>query len=367
MARRGVGKFSVVTAGAMALGVLAAPALAQPGGWVDPVSGQQFVRITHPGNAAYSGFDPFGYTSGRGSVGYEYNIARMEVTTGQWLEFFNTFMTRAQPVPWLWEPGNWGAEVDPNYQGPGTRYRLRNIPDAANVGAHAVSWRTAAMYCNWLHNNKSTDLAAIQSGAYDTSTFVNLGNGQWTDQQTRSEGARYWIPSLDEWLKAAHWDPNNPNNNGWWTYSNGSETPLTYGPPPAFGGDGSGQANSGFTLPNFRHYDIPLGSYPDTPSVWGLLDIAGGGSEWTETVRFGASGMTRHHDGSSAGTLGGDSVYGGSAQLPYSVGGDFNLRLASSVPAPGTLVIPALFVFQSLARRRRTCAHARTSLACRSG
>ncbi|MDX2131316.1 MAG: SUMF1/EgtB/PvdO family nonheme iron enzyme [Planctomycetota bacterium] len=331
---------SLCAAFALAAVLTPAPALAQPG-WVDPVSGQQFVRITHPGNAAYSGFDPFGYTTGRGSVGYEYNIARMEVTTGQWLEFFNTFMTRAQPVPWLWEPGNWGAQVDPDYQGPGTRYRLRNIADAAGIGAHAVSWRTAAMYCNWLHNNKSTDLAAIQNGAYDTSTFVNLGNGQWTDQVTRSEGARYWIPSLDEWLKAAHWDPNNLNNNGWWTYSNGSETPLTYGPPPAFGGDGTGQANSGFTLPGFRHYDIPLGSYPDTPSVWGLLDIAGGGSEWTEGVLMTQPpfGNYRINEGSRAGgTGGGDSVYGiGGGQYPYSTAGDFNLRLASSLPHPGTL------------------------------
>lgn len=334
---------------------LAGAAAAQPGG-VDPVSGLAFSRITHPNNPAYTGFDPFGYTTGRGSVGYEYFMARTEVSTGQWLEFFNTFLTREQQVPWLRAPLDWGAEADPTYTGPGTRYRLRSMPDAANVGAYAVTWRTAAMYVNWLHNGKGSDLASIQSGAYDVSTFTNLPNGQWTDQLTRSAGARYWIPSLDEWLKAAHWDPSNPSNNGWWTYANGSEAPPVYGPPPSFGGDGTGQANAGFSLPNFAQYDIPLGSYPLTPSIWGLQDLMGMGSEWTEGVRGGPTGMYRHFDGSDAGSLTSpDIVYGGGSQFPYSPAGDFNLRIASSIPLPGTLGLPALCVLLGGTRRSRRC------------
>jgi len=37
-----------------------------------------------------------------------------------------------------------------------------------------ISWRVAAMYCNWLHNDKRNDRAAFLNGAYDVSTFGYL-------------------------------------------------------------------------------------------------------------------------------------------------------------------------------------------------
>jgi hypothetical protein len=332
-------------------------ALAQPGG-----DGFDWVTISHPNNPAYSGFDPFGYVTGRGSVGYEYRIARTEVATGQWMEFFNTFMGTATPPRWLEPPGfSWGAVQDMSYPGPGVRYRLRSIPEAVMVPAYGVTWRTAAMYCNWLHNGKSGDPASLSSGAYEVSTFGQNSDGTFTDQPTRSPGARYWIPSLDEWLKAAHWDPNHAGNNGWWTYSNGSDVALTYGPPPSFGGDGTGQANAVFRLPNFAEYNIPLGSYPGTPSVWGLLDVAGAGGEWTEEAlvdRYRLS-MGSH----AAGTAGPDIVYGiGGSIAPWSISGDFNLRLASAVASPGWFGIlsVSLCVLQGGSRHRRHHATHRT-------
>jgi hypothetical protein len=39
----------------------------------------------------------------------------------------------------------------------------------------------AAMYCNWLHNNQSTDRQAFLNGAYDVSTFGYSGT-VFTDQ-----------------------------------------------------------------------------------------------------------------------------------------------------------------------------------------
>ena len=232
----------------LVLGLSAVSAHAQPDS-----NGYDWATITHPSNPAYSGFDPFGYVTGRGSVAYEYRIATTEVSTAQWLEFFNTFMGTVTPPPHVRTPRHWSAGIDPNYQGPGVRYRLSGLVNAGQTAAYGVTWRTAAMYCNWLHNNKSSDPAAVMTGAYDVSTFFDNPDGTFTDQATHSPGARYWIPTLDEWLKAAHWDPNHADNGGWWTYSNRSDIPLTYGPPPSFGGDGTGQANAVFRLPNFAH------------------------------------------------------------------------------------------------------------------
>jgi hypothetical protein len=333
--------------------VLAYPliTLAQPG-----PDGIDWVTIGAPNNPAYHGPDPFGYVTGRGSVGYEYRLARTETTTAQWLEFYNAALARPDPLPWAvpgFTPLRWGAVRDTTYTGPGVKYRLSAEPDAAMRPAYSVPWRVAAMFANWMHNDKSSDRAAFLSGAYDVSTFGDNPDGTFTDQATRSPGARYWVPSLDEWIKAAHWSPTNTTNDGWYQYSNGSDISLTYGPPPAFGGDGTGQANAGFILPAFGEYRIPLGSYPQTPSIRGFLDIAGCASEWTEEV---FDGRYRRYDGSRAGGMpGGDLLYGLAAQTPSSLAGDFGLRLASSVASPGIggIFLVSLCVLRGRSRTRK--------------
>lgn len=56
--------------------------------------------------------------------------------------------------------------------------------------------------------------------------------------------------------------------------------------PPNYGILGEGQANSGFDLPGFAEWDIPLGAYSDVTSPWGLFDTAGGAQEWLEETDF---------------------------------------------------------------------------------
>src|SRR5262245_52284284 len=273
----------LVFAAAMAV---APAALAQPG-----PDGYDWAVIGAPGNAPWTGFsDPISPTFGRGGVNYQYSMGRTEVTTGQWLEFMNAASARPDPLPfstrWFGTPVLWGAQVDPTYGGPGTRYRLRtDVANAEMLPVGGISWRQAAVMCNWLNNGKSSAASAFMSGAYDVSTFTpDIAFPTFNDQRRHTPGAHYWIPTLDEYLKAAFYDPDRGGSGvgGWWTYPNRSDTPLIYGPPPAFGGDGTAQANSGFTLPNHAERNIPLGAYPTVQSPWGLLDPAGGTAEWIE-------------------------------------------------------------------------------------
>ncbi|MBL9000112.1 MAG: hypothetical protein JNK25_03110 [Phycisphaerae bacterium] len=173
-------RFSRLTAPRAAAVVLslAVPAFAQP----DP-SGIDFVIIGAPGNPAYNGPDP----TGRGSVGYEFKLSRSEVTTAQWLEFFNTFKARPDAVPdhIMPIPFTWGAEVDPTYTGPGWRFRLRAEADAGIRPVYGIDWRTSARFSNWLLNNKGVALSTIANGAYDASTYGISSPGQFTDQITR--------------------------------------------------------------------------------------------------------------------------------------------------------------------------------------
>jgi formylglycine-generating enzyme required for sulfatase activity len=254
---------------------------------VDPNSGTNFITIGAPGNIAYNRDDPFNRVAGRGGVGYEYRIGRMEVTTGQWLDFANAALARSDPF-FINLPIAWGAERDTSYQGPGERYRLRNVPDAAMLPVGGISWREAAYYCNWLHNDKNPARTSFENGAYDASTFNGTGFPTWTDQPTRHPDARYFIPTWDEWLKAVHYDPSRTNDDGttggWWLQPNGTDIPLTYGLPPSLGGSPLNQSNAGVNTGQGLEYLVPLAAYPNVATPWGLLDASGGSSEWTEGI-----------------------------------------------------------------------------------
>ncbi|MFU8830174.1 MAG: hypothetical protein ACNA8P_12175, partial [Phycisphaerales bacterium] len=169
-------------------------------------NGFTWATVRAPGNVGLP-HGPYGVHQGRGVVNYDYRIATTEMYTDQWLEFANTFSMQSDELDELVKPIGWGARSDLNYSGPGNRYiydyEFFYPPEGPGRTHIGVSWRQAAMYCNWLHNGKTSDPASLMSGAYDTSTFTQNPDGTFNDQSTRSPGATYWIPSLDEYIKAA--------------------------------------------------------------------------------------------------------------------------------------------------------------------
>jgi formylglycine-generating enzyme required for sulfatase activity len=356
--------------GLYGLVALAAPARAQS--FIDPNSGIDFVTVGAVNNPAWTGGGI--YNNNHGSVGYVYNIGKFEVTTAQWAEFMNAAFDRPanDRITNVIQPFGWGAvSTAPNTPG-GRRWTVPAGNEMIPTGG--ISWRTAAIYCNWLHNGMGTNREAFLSGAYNVSTFgAGPTGGGFTDQITRSPGARYWIPSIDEWMKAAHYDPNRPNadgtTGGWWLFSNSSDSPVPYGPPGQTvrtsgrpGPDPNGplaQANSGwrsFDFPGFDPFNIPLGAYEVT-TPWGMYDAAGAMAEWTEGIfQFGTSlpeerlldGSVRNFftgsaDRVSAMSAGGDPAFD-------SV--DFGLRIASSIPSPGVGSLGMCVLAWSLRRKR---------------
>jgi len=329
--------------------VFAAAALAQP---APPSYDFDFATIGSTGNAPWIGKDPYGYAYGRGQVDYTYRISKLETTTAQWMEFVNTYSVLGGQWTHFADPIGWGGEPDPTYTGPGRRYRLSGLPDAARLPVDGISWREAAMFCNWLHNEKSSAIAALQSGAYDTSTFGTNPNHTFTDQLTHSPGAKYWIPTLDERLKAVYYDPNRhgPSVGGYWDFANMSDQPPVPGLP------GQGTTSGGLLLPNSAEWEIPLGAYRDQVSPWGLWDTSGGTKEWLEEVLFSEFPVERGLGGSFAGGPGFqvvDRIYGLNSLSPDLGATGAGLRIASAVPVPGsiTLLSAAGIMF---ARRRRS-------------
>jgi formylglycine-generating enzyme required for sulfatase activity len=344
--------------------------------------GIELVTIGAAGNAAWAGTSPptpGDRAVGRGSVGYEFRIGRYEVTTAQWVEFVNAAMDRPSTdrLPHVSVPARWGAAGAAPVNPGGARF----VVPAGNEmrAAGGISWRMAAMYCNWLHNNKSSERAAFLSGAYDVSTFGFTPGGRFLDQLTRSPGARYWIPSWDEWMKAAHFDPNRggpgqAGGGGWWRYSITSDTAPVYGPPgqqsvivgstvfPSTIGPVA-QANAGWISldwPGFNPFVVPLGAYPTVQSPWGLLDVAGATGEWTEEAFYAVPGdppTDRLFDGTtwaSAVFPTSDSVQSlGGGAFPSQNTLDLGFRVAALVPSPSACWVGAGLSWLSMKRRRR--------------
>lgn len=311
-----------------------------------PVSSYDFewVTIGDAGNAPYTGPDPLGaFATGRGQVNYEYRIAKHEVTTAQWAEFVNTFSASHLSIANDLLPGSWGAWYDPDYSGPGERFVY--APQDAMDPVLSIDWRTASRYVNWLNNGKSSDPTSLEFGAYDTSTYTRNADGSLNDQRAHSAGADFWIPTLDEWMKAAHWDPNRygPGAGGYWLYSHSSDVAPVPGLP------GIGETSVG--IGDLGWFGIPLGAYPDVQSPWGLLDTSGAASEWVEEWM---SDRYRLAKGGYAGYTGDASI----DHIAYGFGGHpssagfTGLRLASRVPAPGTIFVMAPCLVLAIRRRR---------------
>jgi hypothetical protein len=188
----------------------------------------------------------------------------------------------------------------------------------------------------------------LLTGAYDTSTFGEDSQGFPTDQVSALPGAKFWIPTRDEFVKAAYYDPNRngEGEGGYWTYPDAGDEPLI----PAFPQDG-GETNS-FIPPNFESPSLPVLSYPNVASAYGLHDVSGMSRELTST-RF-LNGVDFYVSGSQAGIDG--SEFNDQVLFIMQRGlfeGRFGFRIATSIPAPGTATGVIALSIMCLSRRRR--------------
>ncbi len=339
--------------------VAAAPALAGANTRPTDDYGIEFVKIGRPHNrAALASERHFNDRfENLGRVNHRYRLSRTEITATQWVDFINAY----DPF-WI---ASGGSRINPGFTGgwmimastlnPNSPAGYVVEAQGANV-AIAVKWRVAAAFCNWLHNGKVNDEWAFQTGAYDTTTFAgNLTDG-YTDQATRSPGARFWIPSVDEWVKAAHYDPSRYGEDaeGYWLRKGGQNEPLTPGLP-----ENGGQTSAGNFLPGPDEKFLPVGIYEDIGAPWGVLDISGGVREWTETVTAFFPGSDELHTGRRfvLGSEANNTQFATDDLIDWFTSGApaphrYGIRLASAIPAPGAALITWLALTPVTTRRR---------------
>jgi len=258
------------------------------------------VYVTVPGNPSAPAA-PSGY----GVVAEDFRISRTEVTTTEYAAFLT-----ATGAP----NGTFKA---------GQRISLQGSTFVADAGFENhpvvnVNWYDAARFVNWLVSGST------ESGAY----ALNGGNVV----VPRTPGAAFFLPSVNEWYKAAYF---NPTSNSWNTFAvDGAPNAA----PPV---GNSGSAN----YSNAVGGTTPVSNYSLAVSSYGLYDMLGNALELLET----SGSLSNGNGGLGIMRTGGNwlgSNVPTSATIPSFLdpaftNGQIGFRVAA-VPEPSTIALAAV-------------------------
>jgi len=207
----------------------------------------RFEAVEDPNN------DPS--SSGFGAVNYSYGMSRYEVTEGM-IDVYNSDSANAL-FPIVYDITGRGA----------------------NKPATSITWNEAARFVNWLNIVKGYAPAYKFEGVNGTniSSWSEDDDLDYSEPNTyRSKRAVYVLPSIDEWFKAAYFDPSmNAGAGGYWNYSVQTNDP----PNSVLGGTGAGDVVYGHGV---------NGSPADVTNAGGLsaydvMAMNGNAWEWTES------------------------------------------------------------------------------------
>jgi formylglycine-generating enzyme required for sulfatase activity len=258
---------------AMAVALLAASvASAQVFNMPSGQTSLQFVTVGDPGNLADT-------TTGLGAVGYTYSIGKYDVTAAEYVAFLNA-VASSDPYG-LYTPYMSGS-ADCNIQRSGLPGGYSYSVDSqwANRPVNYVSYGDAARFCNWLQNGQPTGAegnGTTELGAY---TLNGATTNSALSAITRSANATYFIPSENEWYKAAYYKGGGTNA-GYWLYPTQSDTaPIAEAPPGH--GEPPGSANYLSVLGSNHLTDV--GAYKNSPGPYGTFDQGGELYQWTDTL-----------------------------------------------------------------------------------
>jgi len=143
----------------------------------------EFVLIGDPGNAPDTGVPNLGEPNPTGSVSYEYRIGKYEV------------------------PEEAIRKVNAASELAGSPLNIPLDDRGIQKPATGLSWFDAARFVNWLNEEKGHTPAY----KFDDNGVFQLWEaadpGYDPDNLFRNRQARYFLPSADEWYKAAFYDP----------------------------------------------------------------------------------------------------------------------------------------------------------------
>ncbi len=287
----------------------------------------EFVAIGDAGNLD----DTTGAPNPAGAVAYAYGLGKYEVSEDMITKY------------------------NSNY---GTANSLAITKDTRGVDkpATSVSWNEAARFTNWLNTSTGGSAAYkfTTGGVNDNIALWGSGDaGYDASNPYRNSLAKYVLPSMDEWYKAAYY---NPTTSTYFDYANGSDT----APTAVASGTAANTAVYGQTFAQGPADVTQAGGL----SPYGIMGLGGNVFEWEET-----SLDLNNSSGSSDRGIRGGSWDFNSSNLSSST--RFNghpandrddvvgFRVASlsssaaSVPEPGTFGVLSLVGLGLVAYRKR--------------
>jgi len=296
-----------------------------------------WVTVGNSGNA----WDTYG-----GKVTYSYQIAKYNVTIGQYAEFLNavavtdtyglydTRMGTDLRVAGIARSGGLGSYA----------YSvMNNAGDSTNRPIAWVSWLDAARFANWMQNGQPN--GAQGNGTTETGAY-NLGGMMSGTAPAKNVGAQFYIPTENEWYKSAYYDPTlNSGTGGYWGYATQSNTA-----PGNFVGSLANQANyvangvfsvtqSG-SYSASQNYLTNVGAFTNSSSYYGTFDQNGNVFQWYDDGNGGSgTGFRGGSWGSSEGLLA--TFSRAAAVSPSTSSFELGFRLAApvAVPEPSTYVM----------------------------
>lgn len=292
-------------------------------------------------------FNPWG-DSDIGRVGYSYRIGKFEVTNSQYAYFLNQVAARDDYGLYYFGMAGNHAGVGGGITRSGTpgSYSYTVRPGYENKPVGFVSYWDCARFANWLatgYTEGRPDAASplLPGAAYDTGFKANPP----PSAGTRLPGASVFLPSKNEWYKAAYYQPpiTGGDVDGYWAYATRSNTqPYSAVPAPAANsanyffddlidnGVNAGYAVTQSTQFEYVEYYTNVGSYgAASESYYGTADQNGNVLEWTEDT-YGPSRRLEGGDyNDSAYVL---SAWGGSNPASTNTdSGNYGFRIASLI------------------------------------
>jgi sulfatase modifying factor 1 len=315
----------------IAIGICLAATVSQAAITID------MVTVGNPGNAAD---DRSGY-GGYGKVDYTYKMGTFEVTTAQYTAFLNA--VAADDTYGLYNTNMWSNAMGCKIERLGTAgsYTYQVAADRANRPVNYVSWGDSARFVNWLHNGQPTGaqgLGTTEDGAYylnGANTITTLG----PSAIQRKNDAKYFLPTIDEWYKAAFYDPQKSGGPGYWDYATRTDTQPAnqlLSPDP---GNTANYNNGGQTLGS-PYYCTPVGEFENSASAYGTFDQDGNICEWLGSGGgTGESSFYYYKGGSFVHTFGSLKANDTKSYNPLTENYIMGIRIAAPVPEPGTITL----------------------------
>jgi len=312
-----------------------------------------YVTVGNPNNAA----DP-ATGSLYGSVSYAYNIGEYDVTDSQYCTFLNAVDPTGANTLGLYDSSATDAEygvILNSAASNGSKYSV--ISGYASMPVVDVDYWDTLRFANWMNNGEGN--ASTETGAYTLlgGTPTPTNSSSLLANPQHNSGATVWLPSENEWYKAAYF---NPTNGTYSTYATQSNTA-----PGNIIGNGSNEANyvspingsfsvtqSPIINPN-QNYLTAVGSFTSSASYYGTYDQSGDVYNWEATTVSSQYPVLRgaYWNNDNTYAMSSSGRYNSVATVPSEY---FGFRVASAaVPEPSTWVMIAAGVGTLGAFRRR--------------